>query len=82
VCAFGVAATAPIANGLVNPGVSLSESALAVGYGVVVGLLVGLVVVRLDVALTGGPGRRGRRGRRAEEAAALRPEPARTRTLL
>ncbi|GAB6984278.1 hypothetical protein [Nocardioides pyridinolyticus] len=83
VCAFGVAATAPVASSLVNPSVALSEVGLSVGYGVVVGLVIGFVVIRLDLALTGSAaGSRGRRGRRAEEAAALRPEPARTRPLL
>jgi hypothetical protein len=79
VCAFGVAATTPVANALVNPAVTLEESVLAVVYGVVVGLLLGFVVIRLDLAFTGSS---GRRGRRAEEATALRPEPARTRPLL
>ncbi len=79
VCAFGVAATSPVANALVNPSITLVESALSVLYGVVVGLLIGFVVIRLDLAFTGP---RGRRGRRAEEAGALRPEPARTRPLL
>lgn len=79
VCAFGVAATTPIANALVNPAVTLEEAGLAVVYGVVVGLLLGFVVIRVDLALTGSP---GRRGRRAEEATALRPEPSRTRPLL
>jgi hypothetical protein len=79
VCAFGVAATTPVANALVNPSITLIESALSVLYGVVVGLLIGFVVIRLDLAITGP---RGRRGRRAEEAGALRPEPARTRPLL
>jgi hypothetical protein len=79
VCAFGVAATTPVANALVNPSVSLQESALSVAYGVVVGLLIGLAVIRLDLAVTGSA---GRRGRRAEEATALRPEPPRTRSLL
>lgn len=78
VCAFGVAATTPVANALVNASVSLQETALAVAYGVVVGLVLGLVVIRLDLAITGSP---GRRGRRAEEAGALRPEPRRTRPL-
>jgi len=41
--------------------------------------LLGFVVIRLDLAFTGSS---GRRGRRAEEATALRPEPARTRPLL
>ncbi|WP_028643635.1 hypothetical protein [Nocardioides sp. URHA0020] len=79
VCAFGVAATAPVACGLVNPGVTLTESVLSVTYGAVVGLVVGFVVIRVDLAVTGP---RGRRGRRAEEAGALRPEPRRTRALL
>lgn len=79
VCAFGVAATAPVANALVNPTVTLTESVLSVTYGAVVGLVIGFVVIRLDLALTGP---RGRRGRRTEEAGALRPEPRRTRALL
>jgi hypothetical protein len=79
VCAFGVAATTPVANALVNPAVSLSESVLAVTYGAAVGLLIGFVVIRLDLAFTAP---RGKRGRRAEEAGAVRPEPARTRSLL
>jgi hypothetical protein len=79
VCAFGVAATAPVANALVNPSVTLTESVLSVTYGAVVGLVIGFVVIRLDLAFTGP---RGRRGRRAEEATALRPEPPRTRALL
>jgi hypothetical protein len=79
VCAFGVAATTPVANALVNPSVTLTESVLSVTYGAVVGLVIGFVVIRLDQAFTGP---RGRRGRRAEEATALRPEPRRTRALL
>lgn len=79
VCAFGVAATAPVGNALLNTAVTRTESALAVAYALVVGVLVGFVLIRLDLALTGP---RGRRGRRAEEATALRPEPARTSALL
>jgi hypothetical protein len=79
VCAFGVAATVPVANALVNPSITLLESGLSVLYGLVAGLVLGFVVIRLDLALTGP---RGRRGRRAEEATALRPEPPRTRPLL
>jgi hypothetical protein len=79
VCAFGVAATTPVANALVNTSITLQETVLSVSYGVGVGLLIGLVVVRLDLAFTGSA---GRRGRRAEEASAVRPEPARTRPLL
>jgi hypothetical protein len=79
VCAFGVAATTPVANALVNPSITLVEGALSVLYGVVVGLMIGFVVIRIDLAITGPPGRRGRRN---EEAGALRPEPARTLPLL
>ena len=45
-------------------------------------VLLGLLAIRVDVALTGGRSSRGRRGRRAEEAAALRPEPPRIDALL
>lgn len=79
VCAFGVAATAPIANALLNTSVTRLESVLATAYAVVVGLLVGFVLVRVDLGLTAP---RGRRGRRAEEAAAVRPEPTRASALL
>lgn len=79
VCAFGGAATAPVANSLMNPAIALSEVVLSVTYGLVVGLLIGYVVVRVDLMLTGP---RGRRARRAEEEAAARPEPPRTSALL
>ncbi|MDP3969086.1 MAG: hypothetical protein Q8Q02_12475 [Nocardioides sp.] len=79
VCAFGVAATSAVANSLANPAVTLRESSLSVLYGLVVGLLIGLAVIRIDLAVTGS---RGRRSRRAEEATAIRPEPARTSALL
>lgn len=79
VCAFGVAATSAVANSLANPAIALRESGLSVLYGLVVGLLIALVVIRIDLALTGS---RGSRSRRAEEAAAVRPEPARTSALL
>jgi len=82
VCVFGVVATAPIAQALLQPVVPLQEWLLALGYGVLVGLLVGYLAIRVDVALTGGRSSRGRRGRRAEEAAALRPEPPRIDALL
>jgi hypothetical protein len=78
VCAFGVAATAPVANSALNTTITRTEASLVVLYAVVVGVLVGMVLIRADLALTG---QRGRRGRRAEEAAAIRPEPARTRPL-
>jgi hypothetical protein len=79
VCAFGVGATASVAQALLNPAITLQESALSAAYGVVVGLAIGFVVIRVDLAFTGP---RGSRARRAEEAAAGRPEPARTQPLL
>ena len=79
VCAFGVTASTPVANALVNPAISLTEATLSVVYGAVVGLMIGFVLIRLDMAFTGP---RGRRSRPAEEAAAARPEPSRTSPLL
>ncbi len=79
VCAFGVAATVSVAVGLMRTRASLLESGLAIVYSLVLGLAVGYVVIRVDLALTGP---RGAGGRRAEEATALRPEPRRTAPLL
>jgi hypothetical protein len=79
VCAFGVAGTAAVANGLANPAISFEEAALSVAYGLVIGLFLGYLVTRLDHALTGSGGR----GRRVAGApAAARPEPRRTEALL
>ena len=77
VCVFGVAATAPVANALVNPSVTLSESALAVAYGAVVGLVIGFVVIRVDLALTGAEGRPRTRwtAQRGGDRAAARAAP-------
>ena len=74
VCAFGVAATVPIASGLMAPDSSYVEAGLRVAYSLVLGLLLGYLVIRVDLALTGP---KGRRGRRAEEAGPHRPEPSR-----
>lgn len=79
VCAFGVAATSPTATALANPAVTVQEAALSVVYGLVVGLVIGWILIRLDLALTGN---RGRRSRVAEQAAAVRPEPSRFSALL
>lgn len=77
--AFGVAATAPLASMLTHAAVPLEKVALTELYSVIVGLALAYLVIRLDLRLTGS---RGRRGRRAEESAAVRPEPPRTRPLL
>lgn len=73
-CAFGVAATVPIATGLVAPDSSYLEAGLRAAYSIVLGLAVGFLVIRADLALTGP---KGKRGRRAEEAGPHRPEPRR-----
>ncbi|MCF6378320.1 hypothetical protein L2K70_11965 [Nocardioides KLBMP 9356] len=74
VCAFGVAATVPIASGLMAADSSYAEAGLRALYSVVLGLVLGYLVIRVDLALTGP---KGRRGRRAEEAGPHRPEPRR-----
>lgn len=73
-CAFGVAATVPLATGLVAPDSSYLEAGLRAAYSIVLGLVVGFLVIRADLALTGP---KGKRGRRAEEAGPHRPEPRR-----
>lgn len=78
-CAFGVTATAPVAHLVMDPGLSLTELGLSEAYTLVIGLILGYLVVRLDLAVTGS---RGRGARRAEEATAIRPEPRRTEALL
>lgn len=79
VCAFGVGATVPMAQALLDPAAGRVEAALGLGYGLVVGLVLGALLVLADLALTGN---RGRRGRRAETAGAVRPEPRRIEALL
>ncbi|MGK2875088.1 MAG: hypothetical protein ACSLEW_05525 [Nocardioides sp.] len=90
VCAFGAAATAPVATCLLNPEIGALEAALSVLYGLIVGALIGAVVIRIDLFLTGSPATGTRRrpsGRRAaidmaEDEGAIRPEPARVDALL
>ncbi|MBD8868115.1 hypothetical protein [Nocardioides donggukensis] len=79
VSAFGVAATVSIAGLLVNPATRLAEAGLITAYSLALGLLIGYLIIRIDLAFTA-PG--GRRGRRAEELTALRPEPGRFQPLL
>jgi len=75
VCVFGVALTAPVAYALVDPGRTVVEVVLATAYGVVIGLVLGFLLIRLDVRLTGP---RGRRTADPEDAPTVRPEPGRT----
>lgn len=78
VCAFGVAVTAPVAYGLVDPGRSVLEVSLAAAYGGLIGLVLGYLLIRADLRLTGP---RGRRLKETEEVTAVRPEPGRTHAL-
>jgi hypothetical protein len=58
---------------------AVPESLLATAYSLVVGLLLGVLAIRADRAVTAV---RGRRARGIEQTASYRPEPARTRALL
>ena len=79
VCAFGAPGLAVIAVSLLDPQRGLAEEGLSVLYSLILGLLVGYVVIRADLYLTGA---RGRRARQLEELAAHRPEPGRVQPLL
>lgn len=78
ISAFGVAGTASPGYLLVRPLVSMAEVGLQVLYSVLVGLVVGYVVIRLDLFFSH---TRGSRARRTEEESALRPEPRRSEPL-
>ena len=77
-CAFGGLGAAGVATSLVQSAVPLKQSAIATGYDVALGAVLGLVVVAIDRLLTG-PG-----GRRVHSAAGdlERPEPPRFAPLL
>lgn len=78
VCAFGVAATAPATSRLVAADLDVSSLALGALYSLVIGLVLGYLVIRVEQSFTG---THGRRARRDEEAEAHRPEPRRTQPL-
>ncbi|GAB3853659.1 hypothetical protein GCM10028801_06670 [Nocardioides maradonensis] len=79
VCAFGVAATAPAATALANPAILIREAGLSLVYGLVLGVLIGWLVIRIDLVVTSKPGRRRRAAQRPD---VVRPEPARWGPLL
>ena len=81
VCAFGIALTAPVAYALVDPGRSVEEVALATAYGVVIGLVIGFLLIRIDLRLTRPRGSRARRQAELMEAAEVPREPGRTHAL-
>jgi hypothetical protein len=77
-CAFGTAATAHVASDLLHAGETVQASALSLLYALVLGLLLGAVLIRLERVLSG----RGERRRRWRgPPAVLRREPARLRPL-
>jgi len=78
VCAFGVAATGPVATRLVASDVGARTIVLGGVYSFVIGIVLGYLAIRVEQYLTGS---HGRRARRDEEAEAHRPEPRRTRPL-
>jgi hypothetical protein len=78
-CAFGVVGLVPIAHVLADPTLTLVGVALTEAYSLAAGLLVGVLVIRVDLLLSGTG---GRRAIRAEAATAVRPEAGRTRPLL
>jgi hypothetical protein len=80
VCAFGVTGAAQVTHTFLDPGLSLAEAGATTCYSVVVGVVLGAMIIRLDLLLTGS--RRGRRARTDDSGPALRPEPGRTKPLL
>jgi hypothetical protein len=79
VCAFGCLGTSGVATSLAAPGAVLGQELLSTLYSMLVGLVLGFVIWRVDRLFTGP---RGRRARGAERAMPLRPEPSRSRPLL
>ena len=83
-CAFGVLGTAMLAASLAGPRLDPAYAALSALYSAVIGVLLGLVLRRIDLAVTARRERGagvGRRVLRTGEVAVLRPEPGRTRPL-
>lgn len=79
VCAFAAAGLAVVATGLLDPALALSEAGESLGYSVLIGVVLGAVLLRLDAYVTR---HGGRRARSAEEESIHLPEPRRTEPLL
>lgn len=75
VSAFGAAATAPVTMIAGDRSLTIAQSLVTLGYSVLVGLLIGYLLVRIEQYLD--TGATSKRSRRAEEHQAHRPEPAR-----
>jgi hypothetical protein len=78
-CAFAALGTATVATSLAAPTIEPEYAGWSLLYSAVLGLLLGLVVRRVDVLFTGGGGQRARRSEGTVED--LRPEPGRTEPL-
>lgn len=82
-CAFGTLGTAALATSLANPAVDLEYAGLSTAYSIVLGLLLGLLVIRVDALVT--RSHRSEAGRRAlrerHEPEPVRPESGRTAPL-
>ena len=62
VCAFGVTAAAQVTHTFLDPSLTLVEAGLTTLYSVILGVLIGAVIIRLDLLLTGDPARAAVRG--------------------
>jgi hypothetical protein len=78
VCAFGAAATAPVAHRLLGNDVFSPEMGLAAAYTLVLGVLLGYVLIRLERLFTGRP---RRRTAHAAQVVFSREEPGRLKPL-
>jgi hypothetical protein len=81
VCAFGIGLSSPVAYALVDPGRSVKEVSLATGYGAVIGLAFGFLLIGIDLRLSSRRSARGRRQAEIDEVTTVRPEPGRTHAL-
>ena len=77
VCAFGVSAAIQVTHTFLDPSITVQEAGLSTAYSVVVGVVVGAVVIRLDLLLTSS--RRGPTGAHRQSVRSCvpnRPYPA------
>ena len=85
VSAYGVAATATLSSTINNADVGLRESGLELVYSLVVGVVIGAILIRADLALSSAGGSRSAGRRVADvppEKPGVRTEPARNQPLL
>jgi len=84
ICAFGVLGTATLASSLAGQRLDPEYAALSAAYSALIGAVLGLLVRRIDLVVTGRRERdraAGRRVLRTDEVVVLRPEPGRTQPL-